>query len=255
MKNIFRTLLLLGFLGLGAGNAWAHFPWVNMANYSLEKGEAAYITLGWGHRYPLGKLLANKDVEAAFFIDPLGKKQELTATSRFEFAPLFSLNLEGSYVFAAQRKSGFYTKTTRGGKRQSKQGLRNVITCSLSHMSMKGLATVGEKITKVDYTVGHPLEIIPLTNPATVRAGDYLQVKVLLQGKPYYGRIYATPMGFSTAKDVFAYTAKTNRQGVGQIRILQPGVWLIKAEYRRPYPDPMVCDEEAFIATLTLEVK
>ncbi|RWX44704.1 hypothetical protein H206_03154 [Candidatus Electrothrix aarhusensis] len=40
-----------------------------------------------------------------------------------------------------------------------------------------------------------------------------------------------------------------------KIRILQPGTWLIKAEYEEPYSDQKVCDVESFSATLTLVIQ
>ena len=162
----------------------------------------------------------------------------------------------GVYTVAAQRKATFYTKTTDGWKKQSKEGLDNVLRCSRSHKSAKALLAVdAEGATLEKGALGHPLEIIPQVSPASLRAGDYFPVQLLLRGKPYQGKLFATYMGFSTEKDVFAYTAKTDKEGMGKIRILQPGVWLIKAEYEEPYPDQKVCDVESFSATLTLEIR
>lgn len=256
MKKItITTALYLSLIGLFCTQAQAHYPWINMDNYSPNTGASAHITIGWGHGYPLGGFLKMADLESIAIVGPDGKKAPMTAVSELEFEPKNGLSSPGAYLVAAKRKTGFYTKTTQGGKRQSKEGLNNVISCSRSHMSMKAIFTVGDGQGKVDSKVGHPLEIIPLANPAELKAGDYLPVQVLLHGKPYNDRIFATYMGFSTEKDVFAYTSKTDRQGKGRIRILQPGIWLIKAEYKQPYPDQDVCDVESFIATLTLEVK
>ncbi len=254
-KMAFITMFCLGMAALFSGQAQAHYPWINSNNYAPETGEIPYITIGWGHRYPLSKLLQKKDLEHIYIITPDGSKETITSQNGLSFAPDNGVSTQGTYIIAAERKTGFYTKTTKGGKRQSKKGLSNVLSCSLSHMSMKGLLTVGKERTQVDRKVGQSLEIIPLANPAELSAGDYLPLQLLLHGKPYKGMIFATYMGFSTEKDVFAYTAKTDRQGYGKIRILQPGIWLIKAEYSQPYPDQDECDEEKFIATLTLEVK
>ena len=254
-KIIIITAMYLGLIGLFCTQAQAHFPWINVDNYSPDTGDSSHITIGWGHRYPLGGFLKKGDLESIVIIDPDGKKEAVASLSDLEFQPESNFSKPGAYLVAAKRKTGFYTKTTQGGKRQSKEGLRNVIKCSRSQMCMKAIINVDDGQGKVDSKVGHPLEIIPLANPAELKAGDYLPVQVLLQGKPYNGRIFATYMGFSTEKDVFAYTSKTDRQGKGRIRILQPGVWLIKAEHQQPYPDQDVCDVESFIATLTLEVK
>lgn len=252
---VLTVAICLSLTGIFCTKAQAHFPWINVDNYSPDTGDSAHITIGWGHRYPLGGFLKKADLESIVIIYPDGKKEAVASLSDLEFQPENNFSKPGSYLVAAKRKTGFYTKTTQGGKRQSKEGLRNVIKCSRSQMCMKAIINVSDGQGKVDSKVGHPLEIIPLANPAELKAGDYLPVQVLLHGKPYNDKIFATYMGFSTEKDVFAYTCKTDRQGKGRIRILQPGVWLIKAEYQQPYPDQEVCDVESFIATLTLEVK
>ena len=251
---LITAALLMGGLFCTA-QAHAHYPWINADNYTPRTGETPHITIGWGHRYPLGKFLSTGDLEEIFIIAPDHGKTPLTPLSGLEFEPENTLAAPGPYLVAGQRRDGFYTKTTQGGKRRSKKGLDNVISCSLPHMSMKAVINAGDRPGKADAVAGHPLEIVPLADPSTLRAGDYLPLRLLLHGKPYSGRIFATPMGFSTDKDVFAYTGKTDRQGLGRIRILQPGVWLIKAEHQQPYPDPKVCDVESYIATLTLEVK
>ena len=256
-KATFTTAAFcLGLAGLFCSPAQAHYPWLNTDGYSRHLGELPKITVGFGHRYPLGRFLQQKDLEGLTLLDPAGRAIPLTSENSFEFEPEEGLKKPGVYTVAAQRKAGFYTKTTEGGKRQSKEGLSNVLKCSRSHMGMKALLTAEDKVGELNTTpVGHPLEIVPQANPAALKAGDYFPVQVLLRGKPYQGKVFATYMGFSTEKDVFVYAAKTDRDGMGRIRILQPGIWLIKAEYEEPYSDQKVCDVESFSATLTLEVK
>jgi uncharacterized GH25 family protein len=214
------------------------------------------LPIGYGHGYPLGSFLQEEDLEDILLLDPAGKKFPLKAANVIEYEPEEALSEPGIYTVAAQRKATFYTKTTDGWKKQTKEGLDNVLRCSRSHKSTKGLLMVDAQDAAASKAeLGHPLEIILQANPASLRAGDYLPVQLLLRGKPYQGKIFATYMGFSTEKDVFAYTAKTDKEGMGKIRILQPGVWLIKAEYEEPYPDQKVCDVESFSATLTLEIQ
>ena len=250
------TAVMLSLTTLCYSPAQAHYPWLNADNYTPHIGETPKLTVGWGHRYPLGSFLRMEDVENMSLRNPAGQEIPLQIIDAAEFKPGEALATAGIYTVTALRKSGFYTKTTEGGKRQSKEGLKNVIKCSRSHMATKALLAVGDAAVDMDINpVGHPLEIIPRVNPAALRAGDFLPVQLLLHGKPYQSKIFATYMGFSTEKDVFAYTAKTDKKGLGKIRILQPGIWLIKAEYEEPYPDQKVCDVVSFSATLTLEIK
>ncbi len=252
--SIMAATVFLNLSWLLSVPALAHFPWINLADYTPASGQAVRMSIGWGHNYPLGGFLPQKDLKDIFLMTPDGMRTPVTAISALEFETQVSL-APGAYVVAAQRKPGFYTKTTEGGKRQNKVGLNNVIHCSHSQMSMKAIVNVGDGKGKVDEVVGQPMEIIPLKNPVGLRTGEYLPVRVLLHGKPFKGRIFATYMGFSTEKDVFAYTTKTGRNGRAQIRILQPGVWMLKAEHQDPYPDQNTCDVESYVASLTFAVQ
>lgn len=255
-KQYTALAICMGLSIFFSNQASGHYPWVNADGYSLHTGELPKINIGYGHGYPLGSFLQKEDLEDILLLDPAGKKFPLKAANVIEYEPEEALSEPGIYTVAAQRKATFYTKTTDGWKKQSKEGLSNILRCSRSHKSTKGLLMVDAQDAAVSKAeLGHPLEIIPQANPASLHAGDYLPVQLLLRGKPYKSKLFATYMGFSTEKDVFAYTAKTDQEGMGKIRILQPGVWLIKAEYEEPYPDQKICDVESFSATLTLEIK
>ena len=233
----------------------AHYPWINVNDYTPETGSTLKMTIGWGHKYPLAGFL-KRDALENLEITGSGKTiPKLAFTSDLEIESEESMLEPGSYIIAAKRKAGFYSKTTEGGKRSSKKNLNNVIKCYFSHMCMKAVVNVGEEKGNVDAKIGHPMEIIPLKNPLDLRAGDYMPVQVLCKGKPFQGDIYATFAGFSTEKSTFAYATKTDKKGYGKIKILQSGVWLIKASLEEPYPDQSECDVESFFATLTFEVR
>ncbi|MGD9367463.1 MAG: DUF4198 domain-containing protein [Desulfobacteraceae bacterium] len=244
-------LLVMFFLPLAA---YAHFPWINLTDYTPDKGAGLSLTIGWGHRYPLDGFLKESALEDIVLIGPGKTTPKIIYTSEVELQSERSLSLEGTYIIAAQRKAGFYTKTARGGKAKSKKGLDDVIRCSYSYMCMKAVANVG-KGTQIDTVVGHPIEIIPLQNPVNLRAGDYLPIRVLLKGQPYRGEVLATYVGFSTDKNTFAYVTTTDKKGHARIRILQQGIWMIKVAHQLPFPDPQECDVQSYIGTLTLKVE
>uniref|UniRef100_UPI0040560EB7 DUF4198 domain-containing protein n=3 Tax=Candidatus Electrothrix sp. TaxID=2170559 RepID=UPI0040560EB7 len=255
-KNYVALAFCMGMTFLINSQAFGHYPWVNADSYSLHTGASPKINIGYGHGYPLGSFLQQEDMENMTLIGPASQEIPLKAANVIEYEPEEALSEPGIYTVSGERKPAFYSKTTEGWKKQNKEGLENVLRCVRSHKSMKGLLAVEAEDAAIDKKAhGHTLEIIPQDNPATLHAGDYFPVQVLLRGKPYKSRIFATYMGFSTEGDVFAYTAKTDSEGMGKIRILQPGIWLIKAEYEEPYPDQQVCDTESFSATLTLEIR
>ena len=81
-----------------------------------------------------------------------------------------------------------------------------------------------------------------------------MSVKVLYNNEPLRTELYATYIGFS-AEGAWAYTTKTNKDGIGRIKMLKSGIWLIKAGHTVPYPDSDECDQYSYSATLTFEVK
>jgi len=234
---------------------YAHYSWINITDYTPMSGETIRMTIGWGHRYPLAGFLKKDNLEDISIFAPGGNKIDVTSSSALEFQSAEAITEQGVYVVAAKRKTGFYTKTTEGGKRCSKKGLKNVIKCFHSEMCAKAIVNVGNGSGKADIRIDHPFEIIPLANPADLREGDYLPVQVFLKSKPFKGEIYATYVGFSTEKDTFAYTIKTNAKGKGKIKILRSGVWMLKAVHEEPYQDQTECDVDSYTATLTFEVK
>lgn len=255
IKTSMTLIFFFGLYGLSTTLAYAHYPWINMSNYNPDAGDSLQFTIGWGHRYPLGGFLQQDELENIIIVGPKGNKLVPQAATTLEFKLKKTISEPGTYTIAAQRKTGFYTKTAEGGKRQSKKGLENVKLCTSSHMSMKAIVNIGVGGGELEFPLNHPLEIVPLANPADLTTGDYFPIRLLLHGQPHQGMVFATYMGFSTDKETFAYTSKTDRQGKTRIRILQPGIWLIKAEFRKTYPDRDVCDVEAFVSTLTLEIK
>lgn len=234
---------------------YAHYPWINIIDYTPMPGETISMTIGWGHRYPLAGFLEKDDLENISIFGPGGNGIDVTSSSALEFQSAEGIIEQGVYVVAAKRKTGFYTKTTEGGKGCSKKGLKNVIKCFHSEMCAKAVVNVGNGKGKADIRIGHPFEIVPLANPADLREGDYLPVQILLKKKPFKGEIYATYVGFSTEKNTFAYITMTNAKGKGKIKILRSGVWMIKAVHEEPYPDQTECDVDSYTATLTFEVK
>ncbi len=251
-RSVFFALLLIFCTGLPAR---AHFPWINLEDGSISANKNVKWTIGWGHRFPVAGFMKAADVEEMRVVGPDGgASAKAVSTSDLEFQSEEGLAQPGAYLVAVKRTASFYTKTTEGSKRQSKVGLENVLNCSRSNSFMKAVANVESDGGKVDTVVGHAMEIVPLANPASLRVGDYLPFRVLLKGKPHSTEFSATYGGFSTENGVYAYSAATDKEGFGKVRILSQGAWLIKVDFKEPFADLKECDEESYLATLAFEV-
>lgn len=261
MRFRHNTLLRsLATAGLGVAllcplTAQAHFPWIEVEQSPPAAKTAPSIRLGWGHSFPAREFLTKEDVEELFLLSASGEKIPLAPKSATEFAVQGKL-ATGSHLVAGQRKPGFYTKTTEGGRRQSKKGLANAVKCSWSTMSMKSVVNVGGKGNGgVERVVGQPLEIVPLADPAGLKAGDTLPVRVLFRGKPLSGEIEALSVGLADTKESEDGRVTTDQAGVGRLRLAAPGAWLLKVRHELPFPRPDECDVESYVATLTFQVR
>jgi uncharacterized GH25 family protein len=236
----------------------AHFMWINVGDYTPPQPGGINLNIGWGHSFanPVGNVLQDLDrLDKIVLLGPNGAELPVKPSDGVDFKVEKPLDAEGSYLVVANRKEGFFSKTTQGYKSQSKKGLKDVIQCSYSGGYSKAIINVGhgggDAFSK---TVGHTLEIVPLSDPAGLKQGDYFTCKVLYAGKPASLEIYAAYAGFST-EGAWAYVSKTNKDGMGRIKILQPGIWLLKVSHQVPYDDPKECDQYSYTSTLTFEVK
>ncbi len=239
-------------------NASAHYMWLNVNDYTPDKDKTAMFTIGWGHHFynPVEDLLNSDELLGdIFMIDPDGNKSEIKPLNIIQYESADKLS-EGTWIAMVQRKEGFSTKTTDGYKRQSRKGLTNVVYSRYLGMYGKAIINVGHASGNdiVQKPVGAPLEIIPLTNPANTKEGDYFRFKVLYQGKPVAESFNATYVGFSTGTD-FALTEKTDDKGEGKLKITKSGIWVIKANHKAPYPNKEDADEYSYTASLAFEIK
>jgi len=257
-KKVLIICLSLVLMGLSK-TVSAHDLWINVEDYTPEAGKHIRVTLGYGHYYlsPGSEVMPQEYLGKIYIISPNGRHLKLKPDFQGGYKTVASLQDKGTYLVVATKKGMFFTKTTEGYRRgKSKKGLKNVISCTYSVKYAKAIVNVGGKGgNSFSRSIGHKLEIIPLEDPANLSEGDYFPVKILYNKKPLSTVIFATYAGFSTEKNTFAYATKTDKEGIGKIKILKSGIWLIKVGYKAPYPNPKECDQYSFSATLTFEVK
>lgn len=99
-------------------------------------------------------------------------------------------------------------------------------------------------------SVGQVLEIVPDTNPATLRAGSAFAVRVLRNGKPFAGFVLGIVGEGNTS---IAY-ASTDTQGGVSFTVPRAGKWLLRGTDLRPSKEPDL-EWESDFATLTFEVR
>lgn len=115
---------------------------------------------------------------------------------------------------------------------------------------VKSLVRVGDGSGGHDRLVGHPLELVPESDPFALAPGADLAVRVIYAGKPLEHAFVAA----------FNREAPENRQGshsdaAGRVtfRIDRPGAWLVKCVHMISVAEPAAADWESLWAALTFQ--
>jgi uncharacterized GH25 family protein len=269
MKKSLRALMtaiLIAILLPSAG--FAHVIWINATDFSpafhQKFGAATKIYFGYGHRYPVDDFLPADHLSEFVLIGPDGGKNSVEVDNKAGFLETrITFKQPGQYIVAASLRPGFYTMYTAGNeirhKLGPKTGLEAVIVSQYFEQYTKSLINVGEASSESFLSpVGHRMEIVPLSNPYSLRGnlGDTMDVKVLLNGKPpKFCDVFATYNGFSNTDD-FAFAGKTDANGIANIRLTHWGNWLVKATMKVPPTAEMhdQCNDMHYTATLTFEI-
>jgi uncharacterized GH25 family protein len=246
------------FLSLFTLDARAHYMWLNVNDYTPGENRTANFSIGWGHAFynPVMDVLYGRELLGkTYMIGPDGKEMKVNALNEFQYASADKLS-QGTYIAMVHRKEGFSTKTTHGYVRKPRKGLKDVIYSRYLGMYGKAIINVGASTDNKSFRqpVGIPLEIVPMVNPSHLKTGDYFKFKLLYQGKPLTENINASYAGFSY-DNAWAFTTRTKKSGIGEIKILNAGIWVIKANHKAPYPEPDKADEYSYTTSLTFEVR
>jgi len=212
----------------------AHDLWLNIDNHCPMVGEKTTAKVVFGHNYPYYDILIKRDSLSGFsYLCPDGKMRELENTwediqgdRKGALAGEISCDQEGTYIVTAYRKS---------------KGDKEKVT---SEKYGKSIVVAGKGSKNVNQVFGHRIEIVPLKNPAEVKAGEAFPVRILFEGKPLSTFVYATYAGYYSEDEPFPVAVRSNEEGLAQIKMSQPGTWMIVSNHKVD-----------FSASLTLEIK
>lgn len=102
-------------------------------------------------------------------------------------------------------------------------------------------------------TFGQALEIVPLANPAGLKVGDTLHVKVLFEGKPLTKA--PTFAHARSGKDVNRTALKTDQQGIAAIPLKSTGPWLVRLVHMRRCTADAKVDWESHWSSFTFSLR
>ncbi len=262
----FKKLSVFAILGaalfLFVSQSSAHNLWIGLDHYDQKVRDTAKVFLYLAHSLPFADLAKPEKMKDFFYLEPSGKKMNFKfkkhdPKSFFnEVGVDLNIRKEGTYLAAAAMEPLFVSLTPEGRKRKSKKELSDAISCRHVEFFSKAIFYAGKPGGSAYNTVlGHSLEMIPQKDPCLLQSGDCFPVKVLFKGSPLAGEmVYATYVGFSTREE-FPFSARTDANGIVNIRLVQPGIWWVKIPLKKIREDKSECDVDQYATILTFEVK
>ena len=264
--------------------ACAHNMWLNPGNYYPKVGTTVEIGIGWGHKYPANRMdqeIKEGMLENIQAKDPNGATVDLTQISKDKYQ--LAIDKPGAWLITAHIKPGFFTTTPEGRKWGDKKAVQDPIKCTNFHIQAKTLLIAGGSDKNIDGATGQPVEIIPLTNPSEIKAGDELAIKLLFNGEPLANKtVRATYAGFAPEgsdrpkpsmdqkppsgkakadarkpprmKRHYPVETQTDAQGNASLKLNKPGYWMIMLSHHCPFADTGTCDEYMYNTAFTVEI-
>jgi uncharacterized GH25 family protein len=141
--------------------------------------------------------------------------------------------------------NGFWSKGADG--LYVNRSKREVPGATASSHTLKYNVTYLKPGAAPDRPQGLPLEIVPLVDPAGLKAGADLPVRVLADGKPLAG----AALHPDYVNDGNATSAKTDAQGRVTLRVRNNGWNVVGVELRVPTPDSPDASVRGMFATLS----
>ncbi len=260
MKRTRSAGLAIALVLALAGSAAAHYTFIFPEQFRVAAGESLTIGFHASDGFPestkLPKRLESATLHTAKGSNPLpafredGKRQIVTITPPAGYSIVTAINPASTENMKATEFADYLKEESlthiieeRARLNETDKPGRERYSMYLKSIVLSGAADDGYK-----RVVGLPIEFVPEADPAQMKAGQTLAMRVLFKGKPAPElQVFATTTGKPTAN-----IGKTDKNGRISIPV-SSGVWRLHTILmeRVTLTD---ADWESFWATLTFEI-
>jgi hypothetical protein len=138
---------------------------------------------------------------------------------------------------------------------RAERGETNKVARERYHKHVKALLQVGDRRSD-DFadTLGYPAELVPVENPYSLRRGDTLRVRALVEGKGVPAQVVLAGGRTRAGSRIPQQRVIADESGVAGIRLNRAGRWYVKFIHMEPVVSDSV-DYESKWATMTFEVR
>jgi uncharacterized GH25 family protein len=233
-KVLCAVLLLFVFLALPAS---AHEMIIKPAEMAAAEGTELAVELQSTHIFIVPEEVEDISMIKAGIFHGGKLVESVLKPNEPDLRIDFSVKIpdgKSSTIVMANKIGDIWSVTPDGWKPGTRKSLEDqgvkVVRASLTDKFAKAIVNPSASDQNFSTEVGQELEVIPLTNPASAAAGQYFQVKILFKGQPASMPVFATYDGFVTEyQNTYAYYTESDENGVANIKITAPGLWLIRA--------------------------
>lgn len=247
---------------------FAHDLFLKAHPFYLEKPAPLHLAMNLAESFPGKEEAWRHDKTLQFrLIGPAGEKKLSDEKGK---NPTIQLPEEGTYVIGWDSTPSYIEiDSEHFNEYIEAEGYRNVVEARKQEGKqnaqgrekymrfLKAFVQAGSKLTQhYAQVLGQKIEIIPQSNPYSLKRGSELIVKVLYDGKPLTGaRIMSTYDTYSTEHDVYAFATDTGADGTAKIPITQNGIWMIRVNTMLSLEDDPKADWQSYWANCSFQVR
>jgi uncharacterized GH25 family protein len=254
---VMKTLSAFSLMATAVNIVFAHDTWVEVNTPEVREGNVVHVDLKLGNH---GNSHRDFKLHSLITLDHVSLSVNMPCGCQTDLKP----GLTGT---AYEEKQGYWTTPYI----PSKSGL-HVVSHELDTLhgrfraikSAKTYFVVGPNPTatkgplmRCDRPLGHPLEIVPLTNPVTESGpGKPIRVKVLFDQQPLKdSRVSFIPRGQQLTEDFDDnFERLTDESGIAEFTPTDANLILVVVHHREPERSGDGYDSTVYSATLTVAV-
>jgi len=255
MASIFlRIVVSCLATAIAAGTASAHDIWLT----TTGAAKARRVIINYGHPHDRPPTVADKVLDLVAISH--GRQTSLLeglAPGRAGGAPIVESRPfvdDGHALLAVRYDNGYWVKIADNVYRNVTRRLAPDAADSLWSVKFaKAFTGSGAPFDKV---LGHEIELVPLSDPAAVKPGETLRVRVLFRGKPLVNGEVERGDGKTKIAEKDIPKFRTNEDGIATIPIVKTGPHLIVIDHRvKPSLTPELAASDLYNATLWFSVR
>lgn len=247
LRRLARVAAMIGAM-LPANTASAHDLWLTLSGDAAKRR----VVINYGHPDDRPPPVADKIIDLVM-IRPEGSTSLLDKLSMVKSRGIYVIETRpfddnGHALLAARYDNGFWSKTTgdsfRNGTRRLIPDAKESIWSAKFAKALTGPAAPWQTV------LGHDLELVPLSDPAAMKPGQNLRLRVLFRGKPLSGAEIERGDGLTPVPEKDIPRFPTDAEGIATVPILKAGPHLLVVDHRvTPSASPDQANADLFNAT------